>query len=182
MKPYLPYNILLMLTVVCCGFVILYNTVIRESYVTTLRYSYPVIEEPQPEQEIITWERIYPEEGPSEEAGNSVPDENAVEEPESVTSVRFPLDINAATVEQLKFIPQVGDVMSRRIIQYRESIGGRFTDLEQLKNISGIGDATYERLWAYFYIGDGSGGEPYNGQEDGADGIVYIEVPEDLDE
>lgn len=150
MKRFLPYNILLALTIVVTGFTVLYNLVVRESYATTLQYHYPAIEQAT-ETALPTPEPFAPPEPqPSEEAAaNSAEDEDG-EEP--VTRVQFPLDINTATAEQLQFIPQVGDVMSRRIVQYREELGG-YTDLEQLRNIKGVGDKTYEHLYAYLIIG-----------------------------
>lgn len=173
MKPYLPYNILLLLALASVGFVAYFNLGLREDYRMTIRYEYPVIREeaattatgaraPQPE--------AYPPDDPGEAAAwePSPPEENA-----ELTAVQFPLDINAATVEQLKFIPQVGDVMAQRIIQYRESLGGRYTDLEQLKEIKGVGENTYLRLSAYLTLADeaspfsGSGEELYLAEDAG---------------
>lgn len=151
MKPYLPYNVLLLLACIAMGSVVLYNVFLREQSEMTLQYSYPEIVQEQPAQQPPEPERIIPEEwepGP-DEAKQSEP--QGEEQP--LTQVQFPLDINTATVEQLKFIPRVGDVMSQRIVQYREQIGG-YADLEQLRDIKGVGDSTYEHLYAYLYIAE----------------------------
>lgn len=135
MKPYLPYNILLVLAIAAGGLVVLYNLVLRESYATVLQYSYPAIQQPAPEipPQPVDTERIYPKDYPAP------------------VLVEFPLDLNVATVEQLKLIPQVGDVMAQRIVQYRDVLGG-YTSLEQLQEIKGVGDQTYQRLSAYLEI------------------------------
>ncbi|MBO7650698.1 MAG: helix-hairpin-helix domain-containing protein [Lachnospiraceae bacterium] len=47
------------------------------------------------------------------------------------------LDLNAATLEQLMELPGIGEKRALDILRYRESIG-RFEDIEQLMNVSGI--------------------------------------------
>ena len=53
--------------------------------------------------------------------------------------------LNTATKEDLMRLPQIGEKTAEHIIEYRESQGG-FRSLEELKNIEGIGDKTYERI------------------------------------
>jgi competence protein ComEA len=53
--------------------------------------------------------------------------------------------INSATLEELKTLPGVGDVLAARIIERREQIG-RFTGMADLDTVSGIGEALIERL------------------------------------
>ena len=65
--------------------------------------------------------------------------------------VQFPLDLNTATEPELSTIPGVGNVTSQRIIQYREHIGG-YTSLEQLMEISGIGEGTFDTISAYLVL------------------------------
>ncbi|MFF0577503.1 helix-hairpin-helix domain-containing protein [Streptosporangium saharense] len=55
------------------------------------------------------------------------------------------LDLNTATPQQLEQLPGVGEVLARRIIEYRDSHGG-FLRVEQLRDISGIGDRKYAEL------------------------------------
>ena len=55
------------------------------------------------------------------------------------------IDLNAATVEQLKSLPGIGDTRARQIIALRESVG-RFSVLEQLLEINGIGEKTLESI------------------------------------
>ncbi|MER7134422.1 ComEA family DNA-binding protein [Streptosporangium saharense] len=55
------------------------------------------------------------------------------------------LDLNTATPQQLEQLPGVGEVLARRIVEYRDGHGG-FLRVEQLREISGIGDRKYAEL------------------------------------
>ena len=55
------------------------------------------------------------------------------------------ISLNNATVEQLESLPGVGPAMASRIIEHRELIGS-FSDLSQLKDVSGIGDKLYAKI------------------------------------
>ncbi len=61
------------------------------------------------------------------------------------------LDLNTATKEQLKTINGIGDAFAERIIAYRDSHGG-FQSVEELKNISGIGEKRYAQWSPYFTV------------------------------
>lgn len=52
------------------------------------------------------------------------------------------LSINSASIEELKSLKGVGEVMAARIIAYRNEHGG-FSKLEDLKNVKGIGDKVF---------------------------------------
>lgn len=55
------------------------------------------------------------------------------------------VDLNTATEADLDTLPGVGPVIAGRIIEWRQQ-HGRFTSVEELGEVSGIGDATLERL------------------------------------
>jgi len=55
------------------------------------------------------------------------------------------ININTATKEQLITLPQVGASTADRIINYRAK-NGLFKSIENLKNVSGIGDKTFEEI------------------------------------
>ncbi len=55
------------------------------------------------------------------------------------------LDLNTATSQQLEQLPGVGEVLARRITEYRDSHGG-FRDIEQLREVSGIGERKYAEM------------------------------------
>lgn len=55
------------------------------------------------------------------------------------------VNLNQADTEELKSLPGIGDAKAADIIRYREQNGG-FKDIEEIKNISGIKDAVFEKL------------------------------------
>lgn len=55
------------------------------------------------------------------------------------------VDLNTATLEQLDELPGVGPVLAQRILDYRTK-NGRFTSVNQLQDVSGIGPARYADL------------------------------------
>jgi len=52
-----------------------------------------------------------------------------------------PVDLNTATLEQLDGLPGIGPVLAQRILDWR-STNGRFSTVEELGEVSGIGEAT----------------------------------------
>ena len=56
-----------------------------------------------------------------------------------------PINLNSATVEQLKSLPGIGETRANQIIALRTSVG-RFSILEQLLDIHGIGEKTLEAI------------------------------------
>src|SRR5215207_3253144 len=55
------------------------------------------------------------------------------------------VNINSATKEQLETLNGIGPVKAQAIIDYRAR-NGRFKSLEDIKNVDGIGDATFEKI------------------------------------
>ena len=55
----------------------------------------------------------------------------------SQPSLSRPFDVNLVSAEQLKSIKGVGDVLSKRIVKYRELLGG-YVDIEQLGEVYGL--------------------------------------------
>jgi competence protein ComEA len=55
------------------------------------------------------------------------------------------VDLNAAAVEQLDALPGVGPVTAQRILEWRTR-HGRFTRVEQLREIEGIGERRFAQL------------------------------------
>lgn len=61
------------------------------------------------------------------------------------TSATDKVDLNKATKEELKSLNGIGETKADSIIAYRET-NGSFQKVEDIKNVSGIGEATFEKL------------------------------------
>lgn len=57
------------------------------------------------------------------------------------------VDLNTATATELDRLPGVGPVLAQRIVDYRTQHGG-FRSVDELRQVSGIGDAKYADLKA----------------------------------
>lgn len=55
------------------------------------------------------------------------------------------VNINNATLEELKTLNGIGDSKAKSIIEYREQNGG-FKSIEDIKNVTGIGDKMFETI------------------------------------
>lgn len=70
-------------------------------------------------------------------------------EPKQTAS--YPININTATVEELCLIDGMGETRASAIIEYREYLGG-YESVEQIMNISGIGESLYAKLSPYLTV------------------------------
>lgn len=61
------------------------------------------------------------------------------------------ININKATQAELEIIPGIGPSTALKIINYRNE-NGKFKSIEDVKNISGIGDSKYEKMKDYITI------------------------------
>lgn len=62
------------------------------------------------------------------------------------------VDINTADQTLLTSLPGVGDYLARRILEYRQE-NGPFTSVEDLLNVSGIGEKKLEEIRPWVKIG-----------------------------
>ena len=61
------------------------------------------------------------------------------------------ININEAGVEELTELPGIGETRAGQIVEDRQTYG-RFSDKEDLKNVSGIGDSIYRKLETYITV------------------------------
>ena len=87
------------------------------------------------------------EEAPPE-ASPAPTEEPALEE----VLVEKSVDINQASLEELDRLPGIGPALGQRIIDYREQNSG-FYDIEEIMEVSGIGEKTFQKLEPYIYVG-----------------------------
>lgn len=55
------------------------------------------------------------------------------------------VNINSATLEELKTLKGIGDSKANSIIEYREN-SGSFKNIEDIKNVDGIGEKVFEKI------------------------------------
>jgi len=68
-----------------------------------------------------------------------------VAEIDRIAEKKFLVDLNRCTVEDLQTIQGVGPALAKRIIEFRDA-RGKFTSLEELRKIPGIGRKTFRAL------------------------------------
>ncbi len=68
-----------------------------------------------------------------------------------VSTAPAPMDLNSATQTQLEELPGIGPVTASAIISWRAQ-NGRFTTVDELLEVSGIGDATLADIRAFVYV------------------------------
>ena len=61
------------------------------------------------------------------------------------------VNINTATQTELETLPGIGPSLALRIVNYRKE-NGKFSSIEDIKNVSGIGEAKYEDIKNYIKI------------------------------
>ncbi|MEA2066663.1 MAG: ComEA family DNA-binding protein [Thermotogota bacterium] len=80
---------------------------------------------------------------------NNIKDLIYVEETETNKALRksshTKININTAGVSELKRLPGIGDVLAKRIVEYRDQVG-QFSSREEIMNVKGIGEKTYESI------------------------------------
>jgi len=74
----------------------------------------------------------------------------------------FPLDLNTASDADLQHLPRIGPALSGRILAHRKEIGA-FSSVDQLLDVSGIGEKTLERLRPLVQIQSESDNETESG-------------------
>lgn len=55
------------------------------------------------------------------------------------------ISLNTANLDELMMLPGIGEAKAEAIIKYREGVGA-FQNIEELKEVSGIGDAIFDQI------------------------------------
>ena len=71
--------------------------------------------------------------------------ENAEIKNENTEKDSSKININTATLEELDKLPGVGEATANKIISHREE-NGQFKNIEDIKNVNGIGDKKFENM------------------------------------
>lgn len=72
----------------------------------------------------------------------------------SETDLPNTININTATAQELSdFLPGIGKAKAENIVAYRKAIGG-FKSVDELIEVSGIGESTLESIRSYCRISD----------------------------
>lgn len=67
-------------------------------------------------------------------------------EPVHAVCVELPkLNLNAATAEELRELPGIGETLAARIVDYRAQAGG-FAHIDELTEVEGIGNVKFEAI------------------------------------
>ena len=74
-------------------------------------------------------------------------------EAEDDDSPSGPINLNTATLDDLMTLPRIGEKLAQRILDYRAQYG-RFSAPEQLMDVDGIGEATFENLKDFVTVED----------------------------
>ena len=61
------------------------------------------------------------------------------------------VNINTATQTELETLPGIGPSLALKIINYRNE-NGKFSSIDDIKNVSGIGDSKFEDIKKYIVI------------------------------
>ena len=70
----------------------------------------------------------------------------------SKQDVHFPIDINAAELDELTALPGIGETLANRILSYR-NLHGAFSRPEELMNVEGIGAGKLEAILNFITTG-----------------------------
>lgn len=73
------------------------------------------------------------------------------DELETEQQYSYPINLNTATYDELVSIKGIGDVKANAILEYRDHLG-KYTSVEQIKEIYGIDEAFYKSVAEYLTV------------------------------
>jgi competence protein ComEA len=76
---------------------------------------------------------------------------NETEDTSEDSSSTIKIELNSATKEELMTLPGIGESKALAIIEYRKS-NGLFEAIEDIKNVTGIGDSIFDKIKDYITL------------------------------
>lgn len=76
---------------------------------------------------------------------------NSEEKENENIAKNYKVNINTATQAQLESIPGIGPSTAMKIINYRKE-KGKFKNIEDIKEVSGIGEVKFEKMKEYISV------------------------------
>lgn len=80
-----------------------------------------------------------------------IPNINDEEMEENEFLTQSKININTASVVDLQTIPGVGESTANSIVEYRAKTG-KFMSIDEIKNVSGIGESKFEKMQDYISV------------------------------
>lgn len=62
------------------------------------------------------------------------------------------VNVNTATVQQLELLPRIGPSVAQRIVEQRKANGNKFSSLDDLMLVQGIGEKSFAQLKPYLTL------------------------------
>ncbi len=81
-----------------------------------------------------------------------LPSDTSEETNAKTSALSKQININTASKAEFMLLPGIGETLAQRIITYRE-VNGPFQCVEDLQNVSGIGDGRMAQILEYVTIG-----------------------------
>jgi competence protein ComEA len=77
--------------------------------------------------------------------------DNVIVNNSSKSSEKLIVNINTASSDELQKLPGIGEAIATRIVNYRKE-NGKFGTIEDIKNVSGIGNSKFEKIKEYICV------------------------------
>lgn len=87
----------------------------------------------------------------TKESGTKETSQESEEKQNDTTKKNGKINLNTAGLNELDGLPGIGPAIAQRIIDYRKE-KGKFTQIEQIKEVKGIGESKFEKVKDYICI------------------------------
>lgn len=102
-------------------------------------------------KEVFDGEKVIIPDETSQKISTEVSNENNRNYGNNISEANGKININSADSATLQEIPGIGPSKADKIIEYRTNVGP-FKTIEDIKNISGIGDKTFETIKEFIIV------------------------------